>query len=187
MVKYKLTNKGKLVVVLFCSIIVLLVILGVAHIMDNPTRDDRVGSNVGQKQTNNQPQPEYQTPIQPPELKVTVYFDPDASSVNDKYYPDLDAFIETALQYKDINIQIEGNCATLFADYKSEAHKLANYNLSLLRGQRIANYLITKGVNSDRIVVISNGSDKPFKDNGTPEGRKINRRVDIFFVDKSIK
>ncbi|MGB7605505.1 MAG: OmpA family protein [Lutisporaceae bacterium] len=192
MAKYKLTKRGKLVVVLLCSFIVLFVVLGVALIKDKPSRDDTIGSNIEQNQPNSNPQPEYQTPTQQPEpnvellatLKVAVYFDPDASSVNNKYYTDLDTFIVSALQYKDINIQVEGNCATLFDYYKNEAHKSANYNLSLLRAQAIANYLKTKGVNSDRLVVIANGSDKPFKDNGTAEGRKINRRVDIFFVDK---
>lgn len=192
MVKYKLTKRGILVVVLLCSFIVLFVVLGAALLKEKPSHNDTADLNIGQNQPSSKPLPEYQPPAQQPEpnmellkaLKTAVYFEPDASSVGNKYYTDLDNFIVSALQYKDINIQIEGNCATLFDNYKDEAHKSANYNLSLLRAQAVANYLKTNGVNSDRLVVIANGSDKPFKDNGTSEGRKTNRRVDIFFVDK---
>lgn len=180
MVKYRLTKRGKLVVVLLCSVIFLFITLGVALVTDKPSSND-IKNDI---KPNNKPLTEYQAPIQKPELKVTVYFDPDASSISNKYYTGLDTFIAAAEQHKDINIQIEGNCATLYKNYTNEAHRSANYNLSLLRAQAIANYFKAKGVNSDRLVIIANGSDKPFKDNSTPEGRKTNRRVDIFFIDK---
>ncbi len=60
----------------------------------------------------------------------------------------------------------------------------ANYNktLSLKRANSVANYLISTGMEEDKIRVIGRGSEEPVASNKTHEGRTKNRRVDILVV-----
>lgn len=54
-----------------------------------------------------------------------------------------------------------------------------NYRIGLERAQSISKYFIQKGADSTRIHVFSKGETQPIADNGTPEGRAQNRRVEI--------
>jgi outer membrane protein OmpA-like peptidoglycan-associated protein len=60
----------------------------------------------------------------------------------------------------------------------------ANYNqaLSLKRAESVADYLISTGVEEDKIRVIGRGSEEPVASNETREGRIQNRRVDILVI-----
>jgi outer membrane protein OmpA-like peptidoglycan-associated protein len=54
-----------------------------------------------------------------------------------------------------------------------------NQQLSEQRAQSVANALITRGVQSERIVAYGFGLTQPIADNSTAEGRARNRRVEI--------
>jgi outer membrane protein OmpA-like peptidoglycan-associated protein len=56
--------------------------------------------------------------------------------------------------------------------------------LSLSRANAVLSYLEKKNIDSNRIVVIGNGSNKPIKANTTEEERQFNRRVEISFKFK---
>jgi len=47
------------------------------------------------------------------------------------------------------------------------------------RAQSVADYLIAQTVTPERIVVSGKGPDFPLAPNDTPEGRQLNRRVEI--------
>ena len=57
----------------------------------------------------------------------------------------------------------------------------ADYNqaLSQRRAQSVRDYLVSRGIAGDRITAQGFGLGKPIGDNGTPEGRANNRRVEI--------
>ena len=59
------------------------------------------------------------------------------------------------------------------------------YNLALSknRAQAVADYLAGKGVKVSRLIVQGSGSAHPVATNSTPEGRSLNRRVEIKFVE----
>lgn len=57
-----------------------------------------------------------------------------------------------------------------------------NKNLSEKRAIAVKNYLIEKGVDSERINTNGYGPDKPIDTNDTPEGRANNRRVEFKVV-----
>jgi outer membrane protein OmpA-like peptidoglycan-associated protein len=57
-----------------------------------------------------------------------------------------------------------------------------NLVLSKKRAEALKNYLISKGINADRLVTLYFGETKPIADNNTPEGRKKNRRVEMKIV-----
>lgn len=57
-----------------------------------------------------------------------------------------------------------------------------NLVLSKKRAEALKNYMISKGINADRLVTLYFGETKPIADNNTPEGRKKNRRVEMKIV-----
>lgn len=59
-----------------------------------------------------------------------------------------------------------------------------NRKLSLARAESVKAQLVSQGYPADRIKVAGHGPDRPVADNGTPEGRANNRRVEIIVNPK---
>jgi len=59
-----------------------------------------------------------------------------------------------------------------------------NQELSLKRAEAVRTYLVTRGVPADRLKAEGAGETTPIADNGTPEGRAINRRVEIILENE---
>jgi len=55
----------------------------------------------------------------------------------------------------------------------------ANEELSRHRAEAVRDYLLTQGIDRDRVKAVGLGSSRPIADNKTPEGRANNRRVEI--------
>ncbi len=55
----------------------------------------------------------------------------------------------------------------------------ANFRLGYKRARVIRNILVSKGVPSASVIVKSGGENNPVADNSTPEGRRMNRRVEV--------
>ncbi len=56
----------------------------------------------------------------------------------------------------------------------------ANLRLSQLRAESVKNYLVRKGVDSDRLIPIGYGPDNPIAPNRTAAGRAENRRIELY-------
>lgn len=54
-----------------------------------------------------------------------------------------------------------------------------NETLSLKRAESVRTHLVSQGIPSDKIRATGLGSSRPLADNGTPDGRANNRRVEI--------
>jgi len=54
-----------------------------------------------------------------------------------------------------------------------------NVTLGLSRANKIKDYFIKNGINSEKIKTFSEGPNKPIATNSTPEGRNKNRRVEV--------
>ena len=54
-----------------------------------------------------------------------------------------------------------------------------NLNLSQKRADAVKKYLVSKGINTDRIKSIGFGAEKPIGDNKTKKGKFLNRRVEF--------
>ncbi len=64
----------------------------------------------------------------------------------------------------------------------SKGKKLRNLKISQKRGDEIKRYLISKGIEKNRVGVKAFGESKPARSNRFPKGRAQNRRVIIDFV-----
>jgi OmpA-OmpF porin, OOP family len=60
---------------------------------------------------------------------------------------------------------------------------VVNLKLSVDRARFVRNYLVKLGIPPDRIIVQGYGSTRPLVENGTPEGRAQNRRVEVIMLN----
>ncbi len=67
----------------------------------------------------------------------------------------------------------------IFGHTDSSGDADTNRMLSQGRAKAISNYLVKRGISPNRIITRGYGESYPIATNGTPEGRRLNRRVDI--------
>ncbi|MFL6215687.1 MAG: OmpA family protein [Blastocatellia bacterium] len=105
-------------------------------------------------------------------LPLTVTFDSRDSKPSAESQEKLVKLFNEMSQNADLKIEVGGH-----AD--SQGDPLKNVKLSVERANTIKSYLVGLGIPESRIVVQGYGSIKPIADNGTEEGRRRNRRVEI--------
>lgn len=62
-----------------------------------------------------------------------------------------------------------------------------NMTLSKKRAEAVRDYLVVRGVSANAITAVGKASAVPIADNKTPEGRAMNRRVEIIIHDDNAK
>lgn len=101
-----------------------------------------------------------------------VQFDYRKNELIPSSLPVLDEVVTVMQENSDYRLEIAG--------YTDNTGATAdNLMLSRLRAQNVANYLISKGVSGDRIIVNGYGEERPKASNDTPEGQALNRRVEF--------
>ena len=66
----------------------------------------------------------------------------------------------------------------------SDGDDETNFILSQKRAQSVANYLISKGIKSERITYEGHGEARPLVKNDSPENKQINRRVELLILSQ---
>ncbi|MGB3464692.1 MAG: OmpA family protein, partial [Cyclobacteriaceae bacterium] len=100
-----------------------------------------------------------------------LFFDSDSKALRREGIVLLD---EIAREYNNSRFLIELDSHT-----DSEGNKEYNETLSLSRGNSVKNYLVSKGVDNNDIVLRFYGSDKPVASNDNVYGKQFNRRVNV--------
>ena len=59
-------------------------------------------------------------------------------------------------------------------------HRMANFDVSVSRAQRVANALVQLGASRDRVAVVGKADSEPVYHEFMPTGEAGNRRVEIF-------
>jgi outer membrane protein OmpA-like peptidoglycan-associated protein len=88
----------------------------------------------------------------------------------------LDNVYESLKAYPEVRIEIAG-----YTD--NTGNSLANRKLSQRRADKVREYLFLHGIEPSRIIAVGRGNDDPIADNGTPEGRAFNRRIEMKRID----
>ena len=85
---------------------------------------------------------------------------------------------DLAGKVKDINLEV------VIAVGHTDSTGAASYNqkLSVRRAEAVKAYLVSKGIESNRIYTEGKGLTQPVADNKTREGRAKNRRVEVEVV-----
>jgi outer membrane protein OmpA-like peptidoglycan-associated protein len=101
-----------------------------------------------------------------------VTFDVNQSEVKSNFYSVLNSVALVLKEYDKTLIDVNGHTdSTGTVDY--------NMGLSNRRARSVADYLSAQGINYNRIFTQGFGPHYPVADNATPEGRQLNRRVEL--------
>jgi OOP family OmpA-OmpF porin len=102
-----------------------------------------------------------------------VNFTINQASVQARFYPVLN---ETANLLKSIS----GSSIVIAGHADITGDESFNQKLALKRANSIKKYLMSRGIDSSRIEVVSFGETKPKFLNSTAAGRALNRRVEVY-------
>jgi outer membrane protein OmpA-like peptidoglycan-associated protein len=105
-------------------------------------------------------------------LNNKILFDTDSSELRAASRTTLDELAQNFRQYPDNRLIVEGHTDSTGTDQH-------NQSLSERRASSVADYLIDRGIAASAITVYGFGEMRPTATNDTPEGRQLNRRVDI--------
>ena len=106
------------------------------------------------------------------ELKQTVFFDFNKAKIKRVSYPLLDDVARAMKDNPTIKVEIGGHTDSVGNDD-------FNLKLSQARAESVRDYLIAKGISSDRMVAKGYGETQPIADNRFAAGRAQNRRVEF--------
>jgi len=104
-----------------------------------------------------------------------VYFNFDKTDLLPESYTELDKLFELLSTLKKVKVTIQGHTDSMGTDTYNKA-------LSENRALSVQAYLIDKGFDPKYIKAIGYGFAKPVESNATPEGRKMNRRVEFILT-----
>lgn len=101
-----------------------------------------------------------------------LHFDSDKSTISEDSYSVLKEVYDFMEAYQDVFIEIGGHTNTVPSNAYCD-------KLSTDRAKAVADYLIDKGIEEDRITYKGYGKRRPISKNRTAYGRKVNQRVQI--------
>ncbi|MBX3680530.1 OmpA family protein [Cognatazoarcus halotolerans] len=105
-------------------------------------------------------------------LPGSMMFGSGSTEVRHGAYPALDRIAEILIAEPAARATIEGHTDSI-------GRELYNQELSLRRADAVRQYLLDRGIAAPRIDAEGRGESRPLEDNGTPEGREANRRIEI--------
>ena len=129
------------------------------------------------------PPPVVEVPVPPPPPKALsgtlegIQFDTGTATLRKESLPILDTVLSALAEVPTARVLIS-------AHTDSSGAPAANLELSNKRAAATKAYLVSKGVNANRLEVAGKGDTQPVADNATPEGRQKNRRVDFSVISQ---
>lgn len=108
---------------------------------------------------------------------ATVYFDYDRAVIRDDARSVLDGNSSWLKKFKTAKILVEGHC---------DERGTEEYNLALgeKRAKAAQDYLLSTGIGSDRVKIISYGKSQPLNPGHDESAWQMNRRAQFLVVEK---
>ncbi|MBX2894166.1 MAG: OmpA family protein [Cyclobacteriaceae bacterium] len=101
-----------------------------------------------------------------------LIFSQGKSVIDPKSFPELDEVVAMLKENPKMEIQLEGH-----TDNRGNAE--ANITLSQARVDAVKKYMVSKGINKNRVMTKAFGGSKPIATEDTEEARAKNRRVEM--------
>lgn len=101
-----------------------------------------------------------------------VLFDFDKATLRPESTQTLNEAVEVLRQYPDIRVEVAGHTCNIGTD-------AYNQGLSERRAKTVYDYLVSNGIDANRLTSHGYGETSPVADNSTREGRERNRRVEL--------
>ncbi len=137
---------------------------GIVDRLDKCPRTPGVASNNGCPEEKVQKTPVY--------FNRVVHFDFGKTYIRKVDISILNEVVAQMKEYPSVNAKVEGNTDWIGDDS-------LNYRISEKRAEVVKQYLVSKGIDANRISTMSYGETRPVATNETSEGRAENRRVEI--------
>lgn len=109
-------------------------------------------------------------------LSVNLTFDVNSANIKSEEISVLTTILNLLEKKPDLYIELYGH-----TDAKGD--EVFNQKLAASRTESVAKYLTGKGVKPNRILKEALGASNPIANNTTEEGRRLNRRVEIFLIE----
>ena len=109
------------------------------------------------------------------DMPEAITFAFNSSTLNRNAYAVLDSVAETLREYDQTMIEVAGHTDSIGSD-------AYNDKLSRERAQSVANYLVSRGISGQRLIITGAGERYPIASNDTEAGRAENRRVEMTIV-----
>ena len=104
-----------------------------------------------------------------------VTFDFGKADLKPQFYPALNNVARTLADYNQTIVEVAGHTDSVGSD-------AFNQRLSEQRASSVGSYLMGQGLQHERFEIVGFGKQHPIADNGTDQGRALNRRVEIRVV-----
>jgi len=101
-----------------------------------------------------------------------ITFDTNKATIRKSSFKTLDAAAKILTDYPSLRLEVSGH-----TDSSGKAER--NDELSKERAEAVRDYLLGKGIASDRLEAVGHGSTMPIADNKTSKGRAQNRRIEF--------
>lgn len=101
-----------------------------------------------------------------------VFYNIGSAELRDLSKHELDNVASIMNQYEDVTIEISGHT-------DNTGDPRSNMVLSDARATSVVNYLVSKGIDAQRLRAIGYGQNRPADTNDTAEGRQNNRRIEM--------
>ncbi|MFL5308104.1 MAG: OmpA family protein [Polyangia bacterium] len=108
---------------------------------------------------------------QRPLILAGVNFDTAKATIRPDSFAQLDAVVDFMVHKKNARVEISGHTDNV-------GNAKANKVLSEKRAEACRNYIVSKGVDKQRLDAIGFGDEHPIASNDTDEGRQKNRRIE---------
>ncbi|WP_462156715.1 OmpA family protein [Pseudoalteromonas sp. GB56] len=108
-------------------------------------------------------------------MPSNITFATDQSYISSGFHNTLDAIASVMNKYEKTYLSVEGHTDSTGKDSY-------NQSLSEQRALSVKNYLVNSNILAARISTRGYGESRPIADNGTANGRALNRRVEIQIV-----
>jgi outer membrane protein OmpA-like peptidoglycan-associated protein len=107
-----------------------------------------------------------------------INFRRNSADIKASSFPLLKEAVKVFRDYPDLRVEISGHTST-------EGKREFNMKLSRKRAEAVKGFLVSAGIDENRIGTVGYGPDKPIADNDTKEGTEKNRRIEFRLLGKS--
>lgn len=104
-----------------------------------------------------------------------ITFATNSSDLNADFFEVLGSVTKVLKEFDKTVVEVAGHTDSTGTD-------AYNQQLSERRAQTVTNYFTARNISAQRFITIGLGESMPVADNGTAEGRQLNRRVEITLV-----
>ena len=105
-------------------------------------------------------------------MPSNITFASGSADLDSRFFAVLDSVTKVLKKYDKTLVEVAGHTDNVGSDE-------SNQTLSERRANTVTEYLIGRGIVRNRTIVVGAGERYPVADNGTAEGRSVNRRVEL--------